>query len=285
MTQTAAQKSTIVRPNVPRTLTVTVRTLDRVAPRLVARGALRMWCTPTHAKPGVHVPGGTRWQLPDGTVGETWGTGPRVYLVHGWGGHRAQLASFVEPLVDAGYQVLSYDAPSHGDSGPGSLGPKRSSLIELMDAIGTVTAAHGSAHAIVGHSLGAAAAALAVLDGTTTERLVLVAPPAEPVEYTRAFARALGFSEDTRQLLLARMERLAGRELSTLDIPARAAGRDDLPVLLVVADRADKETDPADGERIAEAWPDAELLLSDGLGHRRILRDADTIAAVVDYLS
>ncbi|WP_426593520.1 alpha/beta fold hydrolase [Cellulomonas sp. McL0617] len=284
MAQTDAQKSTIVRAKVPRTLTLTVRTLDRIAPRLVARNALRMWCTPTHARPGEHVPGGVSWRLADGTVGETWGTGPRVYLVHGWGGHRAQLASFVVPLTSAGFQVIAYDAPSHGDSGPGALGRRRSSLIELMDAIETVVAAHGTAHAIVGHSLGAAAVALAVLDGTQAGRLVLVAPPAEPVEYTRQFARALGFSEGTRTLLLERMEVLAHRPLDDLMIPARAAGRADLPPLLVVADRSDKETDPADGERIAEVWPDAEVRMSEGLGHRRILRDADTVAAVVAYL-
>ncbi|WP_028049284.1 alpha/beta fold hydrolase [Cellulomonas sp. URHD0024] len=284
MTQTTAQKSTIVRATVPRTLRLTVQTLDRVSPRLVARGALRMWCTPTHAKPGEHVPGGTPWRLAQGIVGETWGAGPRVYLVHGWGGHRAQLAAFVEPLVTAGFQVIAYDAPSHGDSGPGGLGRRRSSLVELMDAIETVIAAHGTAHAVVGHSLGAAAVALAVLDGTPADRLVLIAPPAEPVEYTRAFARALGFKEKTRQLLLQRMEVLANRPLSDLVIPTRSAGRTDLPPLLVLADRTDKESDPADGERIAESWPDAELRMTDGLGHRRILRDPATIAAVVDYL-
>src|SRR2546427_4662875 len=30
----------------------------------------------------------------------TWGHGPVVLLVHGWGGRGAQLARFVEPLVD-----------------------------------------------------------------------------------------------------------------------------------------------------------------------------------------
>ncbi|WP_034620642.1 alpha/beta fold hydrolase [Cellulomonas sp. URHE0023] len=284
MTQTATQKSTFVRAQVPRRLRISVQTLDKVAPSLVARGALRMWCTPTHAKPGEAVPGSTPWQLAGGISGETWGEGPRVYLVHGWGGHRAQMAAFVEPLVAAGFQVIAYDAPSHGASGAGGLGRKRSSLIEMMDAIETVIAAHGHAHAVIGHSLGAAAAALAVLDGTVTDRLVLIAPPAEPVEYTRAFASAFGFKESTRQLLLQRMEVLAERSLDTLAVPQRAAGRTDLPPLLVVADSADKETDPADGLLIAESWPDAEVRLSDGLGHRRILRDAETIAAVVDYL-
>src|SRR4051794_27933537 len=163
MTQTAVPKSTIVRATVPRALRVSVRTLDRVAPRLVARLALRMWCTPTHAKPGQTVPGSTRWRLPEGIVGETWGTGPRVYLVHGWGGHRLQLAAFVEPLVAAGFQVVTYDAPSHGDSGPGGLGRRRSSPLEPMQAIGTVIEAHRPAHAILGPSPGAAASRPAAL--------------------------------------------------------------------------------------------------------------------------
>lgn len=284
MTQATLQKSTIVRPTVPRALRVSVRTLDRVAPRLVARLALRMWCTPTHARPGASVPGSTTWRLPEGIVGETWGTGPRVYLVHGWGGHRAQLAAFVEPLVEAGFQVITYDAPSHGDSGPGGLGRRRSSLLELMQAIDTVIEANGPAHAIVGHSLGAAATALAVQDGTATDRLVLVASPAVPVEYTRAFASALGFRESTRQRLLQRMETLAERPLAELDVLGRAAGRADLPPVLVLADRTDKETDATDSERIADVWPEAELVMSEGLGHRRILRDPATIATVVAYL-
>ena len=209
---------------------------------------------------------------------------PAVVLSHGWGGRGAQFRHFVAPLVEAGFQVVTYDAPSHGDSGPGGLGRRRSSLLELMQAIDTVIEAHGPAHAIVGHSLGAAASALAVLDGTTADRLVLVASPAVPVDFTRAFAKALGFRESTRQLLLRRMEALAGRPLSDLDVLRRATGRTDLPPALVLADRADKETDAGDSERIAEVWPEAELVMSDGLGHRRILRDPATIATVVTYL-
>ena len=232
------------------------------------------------------MPGPTSWRLPSGIVGETWGAGPRVYLVHGWGGHRAQLAAFVEPLVTAGFQVISYDAPSHGDSAPGALGRRRTSLLDLMHAIDTVIEAHGPAHAVVGHSLGAAASALAVLDGTATDRLVLVASPAVPVEVharLRPCPRLPG--EHPPGLLLQRMELLAGRSLSDLDVLGRAAGRTDPPPGLVLADRADKETDAADSERIAEVWPDAELVMSDGLGHRRILRDEETIKRIVAHVS
>src|SRR5687767_3554179 len=37
------------------------------------------------------------------------GVGPAILLVHGWGGSGAQLARFVEPLLEAGFSVLTFD--------------------------------------------------------------------------------------------------------------------------------------------------------------------------------
>src|SRR5262245_12337611 len=42
--------------------------------------------------------------------------GPAVLLMHGWGGSRAQMTGFVDPLLFAGYRVVAYDQPAHGDS-------------------------------------------------------------------------------------------------------------------------------------------------------------------------
>jgi len=39
-----------------------------------------------------------------------WGSsGPTVLLMHGWGGARAQMTGFVDPLLFAGYRVVAYD--------------------------------------------------------------------------------------------------------------------------------------------------------------------------------
>jgi len=288
VTSLSAEKSTTVRtqlPPIPPIVRATVGALDRVAPELVARGALRLWCRPARPARRVAIPGGAPMRL-GSIVGQVWGEGPTVVLVHGWGGHRGQLGSLVEPLVVAGLRVVAYDAPSHGDSGPGDLGRRRTTLPEMMTALDRVVADQGPVHAVVGHSMGAAVSALAVLDGTRTERLVLVTPLADPSTYTVGFAHALGFSDRTRHRFVVRMEALAGRRLAELDIPVRAAnaGRP-LPRTLVLSDRDDKEADHADGARIARAWAGAELVMSDGLGHRRILRDDETIKRIVAHVT
>ena len=148
-------------------------------------------------------------------------------------------------------------------------------------------AAHGPAHAVVGHSMGAAASALAVLDGTPTERLVLVTPLADPTHLHRRASRTPSASASrpgTGSSSAWRCSRAAGWPTSTSRC-ARPTRDGPLPAALILSDRDDKEADHEDGARIARAWPGAELVLSEGLGHRRILRDEETIKRIVAFAS
>lgn len=262
--------------------------LDRVAPDIAARWALRLWCT-------MPATGGrrrdertssgeiSRVQLPGGrsVVTEVWGEGDPVYLLHGWGGWRGQLGAFVAPLVAAGRRVVALDAPSHGESAPGELGPRRSTAIEFVDALNAVTARYGQASGVLAHSLGCTAAALAIADGMPAGRLVLVAPNAAVLTMTDVMAHRLGYTDRTKTRFDARLADLAGRPLADFDLTRMHR----LPRTLVVHDRADKEVPYADGARVAEAWPSAELATTDGLGHQRILRDAGVVDRVRAFLS
>ncbi|PXY22628.1 hypothetical protein BAY60_22670 [Prauserella muralis] len=286
---TLLRKSTIVRAKLA-SVRLLFRGMERLAPGLGSVIALRLWCTPRHAEPGPRPAAGpgTRYRVPvngSTVVAETWGHGPVIYLVHGWGGHRDQLGDLVAPLNSAGYQVVAFDAPSHGESAPGLLGPRRANLPEFADALRAAVAYFGPAHAVIAHSLGAGATALAVLDGLPVSRLVLLAPMAEPVAYTDAFAHGLGFGERIRTGFLRRLERQTGRPVADFDIPARAAGRTDLPPVLVVHDRRDREVRYADGVAIAQTWPEPTLVSTDGLGHRRLLRDRAVLGEVHGFVT
>ncbi|CAL9471667.1 hypothetical protein SUDANB95_02835 [Actinosynnema sp. ALI-1.44] len=284
MTSSRRQKSTTVRTKFIR---AAFTALEHLAPPLGGRLALRTWCTPRHARPSSPAPSGTRHELPvagSTVIAETWGTGPLVYLVHGWGGHRNQLARFVEPLVEAGYQVVSYDALSHGESGPGALGPKRATLPEFSQALTAVAAHFGPAHAIVAHSMGASATALAVLDGLPTARLAFIAPVADPLSQTHLFADYLGFGPRTHAAFLARLERVAGHPIEFFNIPPRATDQD-LPPLLVLHDTRDTQVPHPNGEAITKAWPNATLSTTTGLGHHRILSTPEVLTEVVSFVT
>lgn len=281
------------------------RALERCAPRAGGAIATRMWCTPPTprrrdtnppgpAPSGRETGGGEVVTVPvNGRVvkARSWGAGPIVYLVHGWGGWRGQLEAFVAPLVAEGFRVISYDALSHGDSEPGALGAGRSSLPELATTLDAVVDAIGPAHAVIGHSLGGSATAVAVLDGTSAGRLVFIGSLADPIGYTREFARAFGFGERIRSEMLRRLELETGRASHEYELVGRLAaarageGAARLPALLVVHDQEDKEVSHADGCAIAAAWPGAELVTTRGLGHRRILRDTEVIKRVTAFVA
>ena len=276
----AIQKSTIVR---------SFGLLERFAPGLGARWAESLWfrIPPARGRRDRLAPPGRPFQVPvlGGMVaGETWGEGPAVYLVHGWGGWRGQLDALVAPVTAAGYRVVTFDAPGHGDSDPGPEGPGRSSVLEFAAALSAVAAAHGPAAAVVAHSLGATATAFAMRDGLATDRAVFVSPMADPLPYTRAFATRLGFGERVRTRLVGRIERRVAMPMSAFAVPA-IAGQVATPPLLLVHDRLDSETGWSDSAAIARAWPAARLVTTSGLGHRRILRDPAVVAEVAGFLT
>jgi hypothetical protein len=266
------QKSTIVRPKnlqTPAPVRAAFGTLERLAPPLGARWATRLWFTPPQPPAAVRrldprPRPGCRFTVPvtgGGTVvAEAWGSGPVTYLVHGWGGWRTQL------------------------------GGRRTTLVEMAEAVAAVAAVTGPAHGILAHSAGASAVSLAVRDGLPVERLVFVSPMADPVAYTRTFAEALAVGPRTYARFMRRVVDVVRRDLAEFDVPARAAqavAEDGslLPPLLVVHDQQDRETPHSDGRVIVDAWPGATLVSTRGLGHRRLLTDAGVIGTVAEFLT
>jgi len=264
------------------------RVLERSAPALGARWAEHLWFAlpRRRAVRDQPHPGGSDFTV---TVagrqvhGTEWGTGPTVYLMHGWAGHQGHLAPFVAPLVQRGFRVVAFDAPSHGASEPGRHGPRSSSLPEFADALAAVVADRGPAHGIVAHSMGAAAAAVAVADGTPAGRIAMLAPMASPRAYGLQFGAALGFGDRTYERLMIRIERRVGTALQRFDVPALGqAGT--MPPTMIIHDREDGLMAPTHGTAIASAWPGSRLRLTTGLGHRRLLRDPDVVTEVVSFV-
>jgi pimeloyl-ACP methyl ester carboxylesterase len=207
-----------------------------------------------------------------------WGAGPSVLLVHGWGGRGAQLGAFVDPLTARGFSVVTFDAPGHGASDPG-----RVTIPEMTAAIREVAAARGRLAGLVAHSVGALAATRALYEGLETAAAVYLGPAAELVTPAARFAETLGFSRDVRERMRQRIEARVGRAWSAFDVTALAPALH--TPLLVVHDRGDAEIPWQHGLVTARAWPGAELRLTDGLRHRRILRAPDVVAAAVAFVA
>ena len=217
-------------------------------------------------------------------VGWRWGPGaaPVIYLVHGWGSRGVRLASFVEPLVALGYAVVTYDAPGNGASGRGM-----TSMPDYARALAAVVAHQGRdrvPEAIVGHSMGCAAIALALAWGLEARRLVFLAPAADPPAWVLPFAQLLGLRPEVIERVRVRSQRrlrVRWDALNVCDIARRIAR----PPLLIVHDERDDTVRYQDGVAIARAWPEARLITTSGLAHRGVTNDPGVVRQATEFLT
>lgn len=258
--------------------------LRRLWPDLAHRGAERLFSSPRrHREPEVErlarlegrpfhfTSRGLRLR------GQAWGEGPAILCLHGWEGRGTQFHTFVDPLMKAGCSVIAFDQPGHG----GSQG-HRSGPLEWARATLDLVAQIGPIQGLLAHSLGAAGAAIAMDHGLSVPRAVFLAPPARPDPYYHGVLSLLGFPEADHPAAFLAYARRTGLPPERIRLHSLASGL--RTPLLVIHDRGDREVPWTDGEAIASAWPSARLLSTEGLGHRRILRDPGVIQEAVSFL-
>lgn len=261
------------------------RTVGTVAPGVAARWAEAIFCRPprNERRPAeeAFLATGTRHTVRSENQDLAvwaWGQGPVVVLVHGWGSRAGRFSTLARSLVDAGFRVVLFDAPAHGDSKG-----NQASLPQFSCALQAVAEAVGPVYGLVGHSLGGAAVSLAMGNGLRAERAVLLAPPADVVLFSHAFAEHLRIPLRAHDAMRRNLENRLQFRWEELHIPTLAR-RMSAPAL-IVHDRDDEDVPYAQGEEIAHAWPGAELLATSGLGHRAIVRDPEVIRRTVTFLA
>jgi pimeloyl-ACP methyl ester carboxylesterase len=204
-----------------------------------------------------------------------WGSGSRrVLLVHGWGGKAIQFFGFVPALLEAGFQVIAFDAPAHGRStGTFASGPG------FASAASVVAAKFGQLDGVVAHSIGGAATIIALTESMRALRVVLLAPMAFVTPSLENFARKRNYSPDlTAELFRLFREKYPAR---ILDMPT-LVDEFHFPAL-IIHDPDDPDVPFSDGRAIADRWPKARLLPAPRLGHWSILRNRQVIQTSVDF--
>lgn len=256
--------------------------LSFVSTRAAARVALRLFCTPRrHQAPAWEreiAARGEHLRLGPMLGATSFGTGPIVLLLHGWEGRGMQLGRFVEPFGGAGYRVIALDLPAHGASAG-----TRTDLIVCTEALRKVGRDLGPIQAIVAHSFGGAVTTLALERGLDARAVVLIASPSSIADVIRRFGELVGLRGRAMRAFREVLERQTRVKLADVEIFERVATLS-VPAL-VVHDRGDREVPFHDAERLVARWPNATLLATDGIGHRRILKDDDVIRRVVEFVS
>jgi pimeloyl-ACP methyl ester carboxylesterase len=202
----------------------------------------------------------------------------KILLVHGWSGRGTQLSKIATELLQLGYKTVSFDAPAHGKS------PGNSTIMsDFIASILEVDKQFGPFEIAIGHSLGAMSVMNAIKEGLTIDKAILIGSGDIVQDITDDFVAKLGLKPLISKLLCERFENKYGKKMD--DYSAYKAAATTLIPTLVIHDINDPEVPVKAGINIHSHLKNGELLLTEQLGHRKILADNQVIQKIIAFIS
>ena len=207
-----------------------------------------------------------------------WGQGPGILFVHGWNGRGIQFRYFFEALLDAGYSLITYDAPAHGES-EGQI----TNYFELSDTVRSfLDPSRGfNIQGIIAYSLCASAAINCLSKVKSSVVVALIAPALKLKEILFNTFNRQGVPKRLYQSLIAEMEKEYGYDLYQ-DNPYHLLKEIDSKVILV-HDKDDRTIPYVDSKKLTDQLNNVYLYTTEGLGHKRVLKDKNTIDCILGY--
>ncbi|MEO1263365.1 MAG: alpha/beta hydrolase [Bacteroidota bacterium] len=212
-----------------------------------------------------------------------WGSGEKTaLLVHGWESRGTALRSFVPGLIKAGYRVVAFDGPAHGNSGG-----KQTNFVEFAGAVRAVINQLGGVDSIITHSFGGATTVFALthLDNSIElEKLVLIGVPSntevvvkEAMDFMNVPAAAVKyFKKELRK-------KANNISFELVNVEANL-GKANVGSILVVHDKYDKSVPFESAERIVERWDKVNLIATQGMGHFKVMKNKRVVEMVIDFV-
>lgn len=201
----------------------------------------------------------------------------KILLVHGWAGRGTQLFAIADKLLENGMMIVSFDAPAHGLSEG-----KTSDHMEYVAAINAVNEQFGPFYAAVGHSFGGITLMDALRKNAFLEKLIVIGIAASTRGILNEFIKKM----QLKPKVAKKMEGYYNQKYN-VNIDSTSASETAKEVLiptLVLHDIEDNDVDVSNAFKVRQNLTNGKIEISNGLGHRRIMRDANILALIIDFL-
>ncbi|WP_108809282.1 alpha/beta hydrolase [Aquimarina spinulae] len=272
---------------IPKSIVYTAKILNWISPLLASRFAARIFLTPF----GYKMPEREKEMYEKSkkeririkkinreVIVYTYGNSDKkILLAHGWSGSGTQLSKIADQLLEHGYSTVSFDAPAHGHA-PG----KRSMLPFFIETIHQLEKTHGPFEAAIGHSLGGMSLLRTTRFGLQIKSLVIIGTANSITAITKNFAKNLQLNQKVGRLLKTYFDKRYGEDLDNYSGATSAAGVN-IPTL-VVHDKNDVDVHYSAAHEIINNLENGQLLLTEQLGHRKILGDPKVISKIIEFI-
>lgn len=270
---------------------IKLRAIELVFPAKAAEAAFELFCTPyskrkIYEEPPVfkqaeklsfefqnHKIHGSCWQ-------PKVQNGYKILICHGFDSNSYKFASYIEPLLDIGFQVFAFDAPAHGLS----TGKTITALL-YGDMIAKVDSDYGPFYGIIAHSFGGIAVALAIEEfkNNVLQKLVLIAPATETTRSLNDFCSYLSISQKLKKGMEKLIVQIGGQPAAWYSV-ARVIQSVTVPTLWL-HDKGDRITPYEDMKFLTELnLPSVKFIITEGLGHS-LYREEHIARHIISFIS
>ncbi|MGG5576801.1 alpha/beta hydrolase [Myroides sp. C15-4] len=200
----------------------------------------------------------------------------KALLIHGWNGRGTQLVTIANILIRQGYDIVSFDAPGHG------LAPKtKTNLTEFIASAFEIEKQFGPFDLIVGHSLGGMTTMNALRDGLKAKQAVIIGSGDVVQDVIEDFVKQIQLKPQIANIIKMRFEKQFNRTMDSYCVH-KAAAEIHIPVL-IIHDEDDIDVPIKAAYQIKKHAPNSQLMVTSGLGHRKVLGDKKVIERIRDF--
>ncbi|MCF6360101.1 MAG: alpha/beta hydrolase [Cyclobacteriaceae bacterium] len=209
-----------------------------------------------------------------------WGTpgNPIAVVVHGWSGRATQFHKFIQPLMDKGFHVVGFDAPAHGLSEG-----KSTNIKEFFTVLTHIEKNMGPIKVGVGHSFGGVSLLYAIKEGLDLNTVIMISSPTIGEDIFTNFRKKINASHGTstaiRNMVVEKFN-LSFEDITACELTKVISIKN----LFIIHDKNDLEVPYQNAEALHTINPLSELLLTNGLGHTRILRDKKVVDTTIQFI-
>ena len=201
----------------------------------------------------------------------------KILLVHGWSGRGTQLVKIADELLKNGFMTISFDAPAHGKSKGNS-----SIMIEFIASILEIEKQYGPFEFAIGHSLGGMSVLNAIKQNLKIKKAVIIGSGDIIQDIIDDFISKLRLNPEYGIKLRNHFEAKFGGKMD--DYSAyKAAKKTEIPVL-IIHDKDDHDVSVKAAYNIQKHLKNSEIMITESLGHRKILGNDDVIKKIIEFL-
>jgi pimeloyl-ACP methyl ester carboxylesterase len=273
---------------IPKAILFTAKFLQAVSPSLTTKFAAKLYTTPIRHKlpkrelqmesesvqKSMVVP-----EIQKEIVVYEYGkSDKKILLVHGWSGRGTQLVKIADELLKMGYKTISFDAPAHGKS-KGNY----SIMTEFIASILEIEKQYGPFEFAIGHSLGGMSVLNAIKQNLQVKKAVIIGSGDIIQDIIDDFICKLQLRPEFGIKLRDHFEAKFSGKMD--DYSAyKAAEKTEVPVL-IIHDKDDDDVSVKAAYNIQKHLKQSEIMITEGLGHRKILGDETVIQKIREFIS